>query len=180
MSIALVYFKRSYWKANKVSHKTLQREKTGRHRKKCCELKVKNGKKSIGEVFFHIISSMILLLHLFCLWRLWLAIHIPPLCLEIAVHEVKGEGKEKKKRQNGVRKTWRGARRKRSIECKGVQRRDENVFPKVMVFNGAACIFRLLKTSVAGVQEEPNSTCYSKCKISKRRSHHIKSFLVLR
>lgn len=33
MSIALVYFKRSYWKANKVSHKTLQREKSGRHRK---------------------------------------------------------------------------------------------------------------------------------------------------
>lgn len=97
MTIALVYVKRSYRKANKVSHRTPQREKTGRHRKKCCELKFKNGKKSTGEVFFHIISSMILLLHLFCLWRLRLAIHIPSLCLEIAVHEVKGEGKEKKK-----------------------------------------------------------------------------------
>lgn len=67
-----------------------------------------------------------------------------------------------------MRKRCRGAGRKRSIECKGIQRTDDgNVFPKVMVFNGAACVFKLLKTSVADVQEEPNSTWYSKCKMQK-------------
>lgn len=49
-----------------VSQDTTER-KNWATQEKCCELKVKNGKKSKGEVFFHIISSMILLLHLFCL-----------------------------------------------------------------------------------------------------------------
>lgn len=85
-----------------VSQDTTER-KIWATQKKCCEVKFKNGKKSIGEVYFHIISSMILLLHLFCLWRLRLAIYIPSLRLEISIHEVKVKKRKRKKKSRTER-----------------------------------------------------------------------------